>query len=90
MFNSGAALTPSCYDCLPPLASRMSMAERVKCINCRQALKTVDFVSDEVKNNEELLKWVYNVVETRSIEVNGEKIIIPLADMVSVVYFWTI
>mmetsp|Transcript_29186 Transcript_29186/g.47904 ORF Transcript_29186/g.47904 Transcript_29186/m.47904 type:complete len:365 (+) Transcript_29186:2-1096(+) len=81
VFNNGAALTPSCYDCLPPLASKLSMAERVKCINCRQALKTVDFISDEIKNNEELTKWAYNVVETRSLDVGGEKIIIPMADM---------
>lgn len=76
-------MTPSCYDCLPPLAAKMSMAERIKCINCRQALKTVEFVSDEVKNDEALTKWVYNVVETRSLDVGGEKIIIPMADMVS-------
>jgi len=81
LFNNGAALTPSCYDCLPPLAAKLSMAERVNLINCRQALKTVDFVSDEVKNDEALTKWVYNVVETRSVDVGGEKIIIPMADM---------
>lgn len=74
-------MTPSCYDCLPPLAAKLSMAERVKCINCRQALKTVEFVSDEVKNDEALTKWIYNVVETRSVDVGGEKIIIPMADM---------
>ena len=83
VFNNGAAMTPGCYDCLPPLAAKFCMEERVKCINCKQALKTVDFVSDEVKADDELLKWVYNVVETRSLEVNGERIIIPMADMVS-------
>jgi hypothetical protein len=83
VFNNGAAMTPGCYDCLPPLAAKFCMEERVKNINCRQALKTVDIVSDETKSNDELLKWVYNVVETRSLEVNGERIIIPMADMVS-------
>ena len=76
-------MTPSCYDCLPPLAAKLCMEERVKLINCRQALKTVEFVSDEVKDNEDLLKWVYNVVETRSLEVSGERIIIPMADMLN-------
>jgi len=59
------------------------MEERVKCINCRQALKSVDFVSDEAKKDEDLLKWIFNIVETRSVEVGGERIIIPMADMVS-------
>lgn len=81
VFNSGAAMTPSCYDCLPPLAAKMSMEERVKHINCRQALKSVDFLTEETKKNDELTKWVYNVVETRSLDVGGEKIIIPMADM---------
>ena len=58
------------------------MEERVGCINCRQALKTVDFVSDEIKKDEETTKWAYSVVATRSLEVNGERIIIPMADMV--------
>ena len=83
VFNNGAAMTPSCYDCLPPLAAKFAMEERVKLINCRQALKTCDFVSDEIKNDEDLTKWIYNVVETRSMEVGGERVLIPLADMVS-------
>ena len=83
-FDSGAAMTPSCYDCLPPLAAKFCMEERVKCINCRQALKTVDFVGDATKADDDLLKWVYNVVATRSLEVDGERIIVPMADMVSV------
>ena len=82
-FNNGAAMTPSCYDCLPPLAAKLCMDKRVQCINCRQALKSVDFVSEQTKGDEELLKWIYNVVETRSLEVDGERIIIPMADMVS-------
>jgi len=83
-FDGGAAMTPSCYDCLPPLAAKFCMEERVKCINCRQALKTVDFVEDATKADDDLLKWVYNVVATRSLEVDGERIIVPMADMVSV------
>ncbi|KAL7553642.1 hypothetical protein ACHAWF_016949 [Thalassiosira exigua] len=83
VFNNGAAMTPSCYDCLPPLAAKFCMEERVQCINCRQALKTVDFVSEESKKDEELLKWIYNVVETRSLDVGGERIIVPMADMLN-------
>lgn len=85
VFNSGAAMTPSCYDCLPPLAAKFCMEERVKFINCKQALKFVDFVREETKKDEGLLKWVFNVVETRCLEAGdggGERIIIPMADMV--------
>jgi len=85
IFNSGAAMTPSCYDCLPPLAAKFCMEERVRYINCKQALKFVDIVSEETKKDEELLKWVFNVVETRCLEAGdggGERIIIPMADMV--------
>ncbi|KAL7540459.1 hypothetical protein ACHAXR_010128 [Thalassiosira sp. AJA248-18] len=82
VFNNGAAMTPSCYDCLPPLAAKLSMEERVKYINCRQALKeNIDFVSDEIKKDDDLTKWIYNVVETRGMMVGGEMIIIPMADM---------
>lgn len=82
VFNNGASMTPTCYDCLPPLAAKFSMQERVRCINCRQALKDVDFIDDSTKKNEDLLKWVYNVVETRSIEMDGgERVIIPMFDM---------
>ena len=90
IFNSGAAMTPSCYDCLPPLAAKFCMEERVKFINCKQALKFVDFVSETTKKDEELLKWVFNVVETRCLEAGdggGERIIIPMADMVRALCF---
>ena len=83
VFNNGAAMTPSCYDCLPPLAAKFCMEERIKFTNYKQALKKVDFVTEDVQNDEELLKWVYNVVETRGLDVGGESIIIPMADMVS-------
>jgi hypothetical protein len=69
----------------PPLAAKFCMEERVKFINCKQALKFVDIVSEETKKDEELLKWVFNVVETRCLEAGdggGERIIIPMADMV--------
>jgi len=36
---------------------------------------------DEVIDNVTVLKWAYNVALTRSIEMNGERLIAPLADM---------
>jgi hypothetical protein len=81
-FDSGGAMTPTCYDCLPPLAAKYAMAERVKYINCKQALKDVDFISEETKKNDIVTKWAYNVVGTRSFDVGGETVIVPVADMV--------
>lgn len=81
-FDSGAAMTPACYDCLPPLAAALAMEERVKYINCNQALKTVPFISDEIKADKDLTKWAFNVVATRSLPVQGESVIVPMVDMV--------
>lgn len=80
-FNNGAAMTPSCYDCLPPLAAKFCMEERVKFTNCKQALKKVDFVTDATHADDELLKWIFNVVDTRMVDVGEESVIIPMADM---------
>lgn len=82
VFDSGAAMTPTCYDCLPPLAAKYAMAERVKYINCKQALREVDFISEETKKNDAVTKWAYNILGTRSFEVGGEMMIVPMADMV--------
>lgn len=81
LFNSGAAMTPFCYDCLPPLVASLAMEERVRFINFYQALKQADFLSEETKQNRDLAKWAYNVVYTRSFEMYGETRIVPMADM---------
>lgn len=57
------------------------MDERVKFINFFQALKEVDFLSDQTKGDRDLAKWAYNVVYTRSFEANGDVCIVPMADM---------
>ena len=95
-YNTGASLTPSCYDCLPPLAAKLCMEQRIRCINMRQALKTIpsellnQYVCAATLANDELLKWIYNVVETRSVMVDGatttmennkERILVPMVDM---------
>ena len=72
-----------CYECLPPLASSLAMEERVKFINFDAALKTVDFISEEVKGNKDLTRWAYNIVQTRSFESDdGDIRLTPMADMV--------
>ena len=81
-FDSGAAMTPTCYDCLPPLAAKYAMAERVKYINCKQALRQVDFITEDIMKNDAVTKWAYNILGTRSFEVGEDMVIVPMADMV--------
>mmetsp|Transcript_51291 Transcript_51291/g.154136 ORF Transcript_51291/g.154136 Transcript_51291/m.154136 type:complete len:81 (-) Transcript_51291:689-931(-) len=67
------------------------MKERTNCVNFQKALKYVDLNKDTI-SDKNLMKWAYNVAVTRSIEVNGERVIAPMADMVRAsrkVYFLT-
>ena len=71
-----------CFDCLPPLASNLAMGERIKFIQFYQALRYVDFISDDVKNNKEIAKWAFAVVYTRGFPTpDGDFKIAPMADM---------
>ena len=58
------------------------MNERTKFIYFNEALKKVDFLSDETKRNKELARWAYQVVCTRAIGDENEQRIVPIADMV--------
>jgi hypothetical protein len=80
VFNTGASMTYACFDCLPPYAAYLALSERQNFVNFQKAIKTAPFSEDIVKNVT-LLKWAYNVALTRSMEINGERIIAPLADM---------
>ena len=71
-----------CYECLPPLVFRYARAERVKFDNYVSALKKVNIISEQTKNNEQALKWAYNIVSTRMWGSDDEKVIVPMADMV--------
>lgn len=78
--------TDFCYECLPPLVYRYARAERVKFDNFFAALQKVNILSEETKSDIDLAKWAFNVVYTRSWGTNDEKAIVPMADMVRVVY----
>lgn len=64
------------------------MKERTNSVNFQKAVQALPFnppvLSEETRSNTELLKWAYSIANTRSIDVNGEKIIAPLADMVRI------
>jgi len=76
-FTSGASMTPYCFECLPPLTSKLSSNERVKFIYFFKSLFKIPFVSDETKQNQDLSKWAYNIVYTRCFGST----LVPMADM---------
>jgi hypothetical protein len=85
---SAVSMTDFCYECLPPLVFNLSRAERLKFDNFVQVLKNVDLVSDAVKSNEEVLKWAFNSVYTRTYcekegQYEGDVALVPYADMLN-------
>jgi len=74
--------TAFCYECLPPFVASLSMKERVKFINFNQAIQKVEFLSEEMKKDRDLVRWAYQIVCTRSFESDGDVRIVPVADMV--------
>lgn len=82
-FSNGASFTPFCFECLPPLVSSLAMKERAN-LMALDNVKPVPFLSDETKNNKELVKWAFQIAYTRSFEANdesGDLVIVPMADM---------
>lgn len=83
---SAVSMTDFCYECLPPLVFNLSRAERLRFDNFVEAIKKVDVVSDYVKSNQEVLKWAFNSVYTRTYrdkegQYDGDVAIVPYADM---------
>lgn len=81
-YSNGASMTPFCFECLPPLVGWLAMNERVRFIQFFQALKHVDFLSEQTKSSKELAKWAFAVVHTRCFETDdGDVRLVPMADM---------
>lgn len=85
-FDTGTSMTPTCYECLPPLAATYAKTERVRYINYQSAAKTIEWLPEWLLEDRLVCKWLFNVVSTRSWEVedgSGERVIVPMGDMVS-------
>jgi len=80
-YYNGAAMTYACFDVLPPYAAWLAMVERINSVNFQKAAKVVPVLSEQIKNDVDTLKWAYNVATTRAMELNGEKVLAPMADM---------
>ena len=80
-FSSGSSMTPFCFECLPPLAGYLAMNERVRYIQFFQALRFVEFLSPETRQNKVLTRWAFALIYTRGIPAeDGDVRIVPLAD----------
>mmetsp|Transcript_1557 Transcript_1557/g.3972 ORF Transcript_1557/g.3972 Transcript_1557/m.3972 type:complete len:425 (+) Transcript_1557:118-1392(+) len=80
IYNTGASMTYACFDCLPPYAAYLALSERQNFVNFQKAVRNAP-ISEDILKNVTVLKWAYNVALTRSIEMYGERLIAPLADM---------
>ena len=80
-YANGASMTNLCFECLPPLARSLAMKERTKQQNLSN-LNKIPFLSEQTKNNPNLIQWAFQIVYTRSHldEATGDVRIIPMAD----------
>lgn len=82
LYYNAVSMTDFCYECLPPLVFNLSRAERLKFDNFMQVLAKVDVISDDLKQEREILKWAFNAVHTRCWgEAGQDQFIVPMADM---------
>jgi len=81
-FSNAASMTPFCFKCLPTYMASLARKERANLNNLR--FRRVSFLSEEIRSNEELWTWAYQIVITRSFEANdgsGDLRFAPMADM---------
>jgi hypothetical protein len=83
LYNNGAAMTYTCFDCIPPYAGWCALKERQNSVNFQKAVRYVPYISEDTKSTVDVLKWAYNVAATRSIPYGdgSEVYIAPMADM---------
>lgn len=83
-WNTAASMTDFCIACLPPYLKSLCQEERKNLEVFTEALQQIPFISPETKDNEELLKFAYNIVRTRAFtSSDGDLKIIPVADMLN-------
>jgi hypothetical protein len=86
LFYNGVAMTDACFECLPPYVSWLSQKERNNYAKFLNALrKGYSTLSQQTLDNDNLIRWAYNIALTRHQVVvpAKEKKITPLADMLN-------
>ena len=88
IFSIFPATKEACFDCLPPYAASLAMAERNTYSRFLNALRQGYLpISQQTLQDDSLIKWAYNVALTRFNEIwepRRQKLIAPLGDMVRV------
>jgi hypothetical protein len=83
-FNTGVAMDEFCLSCLPPFVRSLCQIKRNHLEVFREALQAFEYVSPQAKQDEELAKFVFNVVFSRSWSAGpGDCQIVPVADMLN-------
>jgi len=84
-FYNGVAMTETCFDCLPPYASKLAKFERDTFMNFFNGIDQGAIpLSRDTIDNYDACEWAYNVALTRFTEVwqpTRQKYIAPMADM---------
>ena len=79
-FSNGASMTLFCYTCIPPLVATLCKEERAR-LNNLSIKRPVEFLSNEIKGDEKLWKWAFQIVYSRSFDANdGSLNIVPMGD----------
>lgn len=81
-FSNGVAMTLFCYTCLPPLVAKLCKQERTlfNTLSVAPSL-LVPWLSDEVKGDEKMWRFAYQIVQTRGMHTpSGDYCIPPMAD----------
>jgi len=85
-WNTAVAMDSFCLSCLPSKLKTICLEEREQLDAFREALQSFEYVSPETKNNDEVMKFIYNVVNTRSWPImEGSDVynIVPVADFLN-------
>jgi len=87
-YFNGVSMTEACFACLPPYAGWLTSSERQNYNNFVAAIRRGGYLPlrDDTIQNDQVLKWAYNVALTRFHEVWNParaKLIIPMADMIN-------
>lgn len=86
-FYNGVSMTDACFACLPPYAGWLTSNERINYSHFVNALrKGYVPLNPETVNNDQIVKWAYNLAFTRYHEVwepTRQKLIAPMADMLN-------
>lgn len=82
LYYNAVSMTSFCYECLPPLVFSLSREERLKFDNLLKVIQKVDVISEDLKQEESIIKWAFNAVHTRRLgEPGQDQFIVPMADM---------